>query len=68
MEYIGKFPGLSAHGHSKSGDNEYTRTPANVMTEMGEMQNGIQKVTNDAVAKSDRLHLVETIFDRLKIR
>ena len=37
VEYIGKFPGLAAHGNAKSGENEYVRTPAAVMTEMGEM-------------------------------
>ena len=37
VEYIGKFPGLSAHGNSKSGNGEYIRTPAEVLDEMGEL-------------------------------
>ena len=37
VEYTGKFPGLSAHGNTKSGDDEYIRTPPAVMEEMAEM-------------------------------
>ena len=35
VEYIGKFPGLSAHGNTKSGNGEYIRTPVEVLDEVG---------------------------------
>ncbi|CAG2254061.1 unnamed protein product [Mytilus edulis] len=41
VEYIGIFPGLSAHGNTKK-DTEYLRTPATVMTEMSDL---LQKET-----------------------
>lgn len=37
VEYIGKFPGLSAHGNLKSGKGEYIRTPVDVLDEMAEL-------------------------------
>ena len=37
VEYTGKFPGLSAHGNTISGYDEYIRTPPVEMEEMAEM-------------------------------
>ncbi|CAG2213397.1 unnamed protein product [Mytilus edulis] len=56
VEYIGIFPGLSAHGNTKK-DTEYLRTPATVMTEMSDL---LQKETplnvyNKLTLKHDEL-------------
>lgn len=56
VEYIGIFPGLSAHGYTKK-DTEYLRTPATVMTEMSDL---LQKDTplnvyNKLTLKHDEL-------------
>ena len=37
VEYIGKFPGLSAQGNSKSGKGEHIRTPVEVLDKMAEL-------------------------------
>ena len=37
VEYVGKFPGLSANGNSQDTENEYVRTPVYVMDEMKQL-------------------------------
>ncbi|KAK3082402.1 hypothetical protein FSP39_014261 [Pinctada imbricata] len=56
-EYIGKFPGLSSHGNSKSGDSEYVRTPSAVMSEMSALlkQKTPLQVYNEMTLKHDEL-------------
>jgi hypothetical protein len=56
VEYIGKFPGLPAHGNSNK-NNEYVRTPQFVMDEIT-VQTGKKKshqIYNELINKYDEL-------------